>query len=168
MKTLNIIVILAISAIVFASCAEEYVSKDTEPYYDRTCKIDGIGYGVNTEEKSAVVLDIFPEAIQAGVLTIPDVVSDGDNCYIVNGITTLGCSGIEATSVILPVGMKTIGSVAFLNCENLRSITLTGTICPLAANSAFDSRTLKNAVLIYPAGMELTYPFSRFNNKYEY
>lgn len=155
-------------SLTLSSCAGERFSKETGTSYDRTCKIDGIGYGVNTEGNSAVVLDIFPEAIQVGVLTIPDVISDGDKHYIVNGIARLGCSGMEATSVVLPVGMSTIEMLAFSKCENLKSITISGSVCPSASNSAFDSKTLKNAVLIYPTGMELTYPFSGFNNKYEY
>ena len=58
----------------------------------------------------------------SGIVVIPESVKDGGNTYSVTCIGSGAFFGIELTSVTIPNSVTTIGSSAFMDCDNLTSI----------------------------------------------
>lgn len=78
-----------------------------------------------------------------GNVTIPDEVVNGDNQYSVIAIGNLGFSG--PTEITLPSTLTEIGSYAFINCTQLKSIDIPSTVTSIG-NHAFYGCTALSSV----------------------
>ncbi len=116
-------------------------------------EIDGINYNIDTESKTAEVIEKSPKYIgYYGDIVIPatveyegvvcSVTSIGEEAFYIctglssitipNSVTSIrenafrGCSGL--TSVTIPNSVTSIGSCAFYNCTGLTSITIPNSV----------------------------------------
>ena len=113
----------------------------------QTLTYEVLSYAANTCEVSVQSKDI------SGVVTIPDIVQDGDTKYFVTEIGSRafeGCPNI--TEVTLSEGITSIGYGAFSDCTNLVQINLPRGLKTIGAYVFSGSDSLKK--LIIPSSVE--------------
>ena len=92
--------------------------------------IGHIDYSLNTEKYTAVLQRVNPEAIVAGILTIPQFVTYEKKNYEVVEIGDHVCSDSSVKQLLewinFPVSIEVVGEGAFENCINLWSCSWPG------------------------------------------
>ena len=102
----------------------------------------------------------------SGIVVIPESVKYGGNTYSVTCIGSGHFFGIELTSVTIPNSVTTIGSSAFMDCDNLTSIVSEIKNPFIISGVGFSSYAY--ATLTVPAGTKSLYQsttgWSEFQN----
>ena len=93
--------------------------------------IGHIDYSLNSEKYTATLQYVNPEAIVAGVLTIPQFVTYEKKNYEVVEIADHACSDSRVKKLLewinFPVSIEVVGEGAFQDCENLWFYSWPGT-----------------------------------------
>ena len=121
------------------------------------CKVDGIYYNLNNDDKTASVTYIGfyssnNKDAYVGNIIIPKSTTYNGTTYSVTSIGNRafhGCSGL--TSVTIPNSVTSIGEYAFYNCSGLTSVTIPNSVTSIGygafANcSGLTSVTIPNSI----------------------
>ena len=123
------------------------------------CKVDGIYYDLNNDDKTASVTYIYMglytsdnKDAYVGNIIIPESITYSGTTYSVTSIgdnAFWGCSGL--TSVTIPNSISYIGKYAFASCSGLTSVTIPNSVsyigeAAFASCSGLTSVTIPNSV----------------------
>ena len=136
------------------------------------CKVDGIYYDLNNDDKTASVTYIYMglytsdnKDAYVGNIIIPESITYSGTTYSVTSIgdnAFWGCSGL--TSVTIPNSISYIGKYAFASCSGLTSVTIPNSVSYIGEaafggcsgltsvtvdknNGTYDSRDNCNAII---------------------
>ena len=114
----------ALQAYMTARSWREFYKIEEESGYSNVFEVDGVHYKMYSVEDSVVTV----VGASASEIIIPDSVVY-DKKYAVKVIGNGAFSGnTELESVVISEGVTTLGSSAFANCSNLRSISIPSTL----------------------------------------
>ena len=106
------------------------------------CKVDGIYYNLNNDDKTASVTSSSTNNKYVGTIIIPESITYSGTTYSVTSIGEYafeGCSGL--TSVTIGKHVYSIGKYAFRGCSGLTSVVVDKN------NGTYDSRDNCNAII---------------------
>ena len=106
------------------------------------CKVDGIYYNLNNDDKTASVTSSSINNKYVGTIIIPESITYSGTTYSVTSIGDFAfslCSGL--TSVTIGNSVTSIGDSAFHGCSGLTSVTVDKN------NGKYDSRDNCNAII---------------------
>jgi hypothetical protein len=95
---------------------------------------NGIEYKLDSKEKTACLTD---GRGASGNIEIPATVVDKDISYNVTSVGERAFSGAMLKSIALPDSVEVLGSGAFERCENLMTISLSGSLKKIEADAFF-------------------------------
>ena len=119
-KALSVLSI-ASAAFIFAGCGKNQKT-EPKPQDDEIKKKDGFSYKVSTDKSGNSVAEIVAIDKKGAELIIPDNL-DG------SVVTRMSCTYTdkELTKVTIPASLTYLTGNGFMNCENLSSVTFSGT-----------------------------------------
>ena len=103
------------------------------------CKVDGIYYNLNNDDKTASVTSSSINNKYVGIIIIPESITYSGTTYSVTSIGDFAfslCSGL--TSVTIGNSVTSIGGFAFNDCSGLTSVTIPNSVTSIG-DSAFKS-----------------------------
>ena len=103
------------------------------------CKVDGIYYNLNNDDKTASVTSSSINNKYVGTIIIPESITYSGTTYSVTSIGDFAfslCSGL--TSVTIGNSVTSIGGFAFNDCSGLTSVTIPNSVTSIG-DSAFKS-----------------------------
>ncbi len=103
------------------------------------CKVDGIYYNLNNDDKTASVTSSSINNKYVGTIIIPESITYSGTTYSVTSIGDFAfslCSGL--TSVTIGNSVTSIGGFAFNDCSGLTSVTIPNSVTSIG-DSAFQS-----------------------------
>ena len=116
------------------------------------CKVDGIYYNLNNDDKTASVTSSSTNNKYVGTIIIPESITYSGTTYSVTSIGDFAfsvCSGL--TSVTIPNSVTSIGYRAFCKCSGLTSVVIPNSVTSIGEYafegcSGLTSVTIPNSV----------------------
>lgn len=128
---------------------------------------DGISYSVEHTTHEATAKGYYAKdgGHVVNNLRIPAEIEVSRVTYKVVAVADRAFGEGQWESVVFGNNIKTIGKEAFVNCSDIKTIRIEGSILPTLSETAFENSVYENATLIINNGMEVDgTPWQRFVN----
>ena len=128
-------------------------------------EVNGLYYYLRGD--TAIVTSSDAEGGYNGNIVIPEVITIGENRYIVAEIGSYAFRGSNITSVNIPASVNYIGGAAFANCNSLQIVKFNNSTPPMFGRSVFSSGYYNKRIIV-PCGAIETYENAFGTSEYWY